>query len=347
MTSVPPEPPHLDLYTRNGFTGPATPIVRAQYPPPYSRVHGSYAPHRMEVGALVTGWPPEPRALPVPLLAGEGVSVEAARREVPMPFALRNVRADELHYVLRGQARLETDHGVLDVRAGDFVLLPRAVTYRFGAVAEPLEEIVVVTEDRLTLRTDDDPEVLDTRRHVDAPAPQGPPPAAEEEYEVVIRHGDGLTSFFHPVDPLPCLAVEGTPAVRRFRIEDVHAPDPAARPDPMPVCLLGDDATRTMIYSVGSRRTPRPPVHRNADYDEVIVYVAGPGAYGAVDAPGTLLWTPKGVAHQGPEEDVPGGYRAWLLETRAFLSPTPAGRAVARLMETSEFGVHPSAADPR
>jgi homogentisate 1,2-dioxygenase len=70
--------------------------------------------------------------------------------------------------------------------------------------------------------------------------------------------------------------------------------------------------------------------------------VAGPGTYGRVDQPGTLTWVPKGVAHQGPTEDVPEGYVAWMLESRSTLRLTPAGHAVAELMEVDQYGRQPA-----
>jgi homogentisate 1,2-dioxygenase len=42
---------------------------------------------------------------------------------------------------------------------------------------------------------------------------------------------------------------------------------------------------------------------------------------------------------------VPEGYVAWLIETRANLELTEAGRRIATLAETSEFDVHPTAAE--
>jgi homogentisate 1,2-dioxygenase len=72
----------------------------------------------------------------------------------------------------------------------------------------------------------------------------------------------------------------------------------------------------------------------------VIYYAAGPGAWGGVDEAGTLTWVPKGVTHNGPTENVPAGYQAWLLESRATFRLTPAGLAVAELMETGLYGRH-------
>jgi homogentisate 1,2-dioxygenase len=74
----------------------------------------------------------------------------------------------------------------------------------------------------------------------------------------------------------------------------------------------------------------------------VICYVRGPGAWGGCTEPGTLTCVPKGVIHHGPSEDVPEGYQAWLLETRATLRWTPKALAASELMETGQYRPHPS-----
>jgi homogentisate 1,2-dioxygenase len=298
-------------------------------------VRGTYAPHRLDVHDLSEAAFTDNRSLPVAILTGEGVSVEVSRRSERSTVAFRNVLADELHYVLEGSGRLETDFGVLDVRAGDMVLLPRSVTYRYGEIASPLREVVIVTASELTVDPENAPGVLNVDLHVDAPVPDprmGPP----GEYEVIIRHGQEFTSYFYDYDPVPCLAAVGAPIVRRFNMENVHGLG-VDKGGLMPPRLINDASTRTLIFNLGNRRSDRPPVHHNADYDEVIFYVAGPAHYGAVDKPGTITWTPKGVIHQGPEEDVPEGYQAFLLETRAALSLTPAGREISAVMETAQF----------
>ena len=71
----------------------------------------------------------------------------------------------------------------------------------------------------------------------------------------------------------------------------------------------------------------------NADFDEVICYVRGPGVRGGCSEPGTLTCVPKGVIHHGPSENVPEGYQAWLMETRATLRWTSEAIAASALME--------------
>lgn len=97
--------PNVDLYTRNGFAGRAATILRAQYAPRYTAVHGSYAPHRFDVNELSVDAFTDPRSLPVAILSGDDVSVEIACRSAASTVAFRNVFADELHYVLEGTGR--------------------------------------------------------------------------------------------------------------------------------------------------------------------------------------------------------------------------------------------------
>lgn len=335
------EPPNIEVYTRNGFIGPTATIIRAQYTPPYIKVQGSYAPYRFDVNELSAAAFDDPRALPVALLEGDGVSVELSHRTQASPVAFRNVLADEVHYVMEGQARLDTDFGYLDLTAGDFVLLPRAVTYRYAAVTGRLRETIVVTESEMSVDPDNAPGVLNVDHDVDSPKADPASDRGPGEYEVIVRHGKEFTSYFYDYDPMPCLAAAGAPVVRRFNFKNVHALG-VEKGNIMPPRLINDPTTRTLIFNLSNRRSDRPPVHHNADYDEIIFYVAGPGHYGAIDKPGTITWTPKGIIHHGPDEDVPEGYKAWLLETRARLTLTPAGRELGRLMETGKFDLQPN-----
>jgi homogentisate 1,2-dioxygenase len=335
--------PNIDLYSRNGFVGPATTLVRRQYAPEYKRVEGSYVPRRFNTSQLDPHVFTAPRALPLPLLEGDGVELCAWWRDQPTPFSIRNVHDDELHFVVSGTATLETDFGMLDIHPGDFILIPRAVSYRLAAV-EALRELIVSTKSWLRVEPDLVPGVLNVDLHVDAPEVRevrGDAPPASGEYELVVRHGKQTTSYFYDYDPLPIAAVVGQPVVRRFNLENVHGVG-VTTGSLAPGRLINDDTTNTLVFYLGSRRSDRPPIHHNADYDEVIVFAAGPGQYGALDVPGTITWTPKGIIHQGPDEDVPEGYVAWLLETRSELRATPEALRISQLMETSQWDVHPA-----
>ncbi len=326
--------PHLYNYTREGFTGARTNVARAGYSPAWTRIEGDYAPRRFDVAALPAG---EGRPLPDAILEGPGIALERLHCAAAMDFALRDVVADEVHYIVASDARLETDFGALRVGHGDFVLMPRAAAWRYVGIEAPTTVLIAACED--TLAIDPDPRaVLNTVRDVDEPAPFVD--ASPGAHEVVVRHRGGTTSYFYGFDPLGGQAARGAPQVRRFNIASVRGLGLTSG-GISPGRLIGDAAGRSLFYHLGSRRSDRPPIHCNADYDEIIVYAGGPGAYGGMSVPGTVAWTPKGIPHHGAEEDVAEPYQAWLLETRADLSMTEAGRSVARWMETGEYGIDP------
>lgn len=328
--------PFVDLYTRNGFGGPVGTIIREHYAPPYTSVSGMYAPRRMDVHALGEELLSSAGELPVAVLEGEGVSIELTHRSEGSATAVRNVFADQIHFILEGEGRLETDFGALEVSGGDFILIPRAVTYRFSTVTSPIREIIVVTSSEMVLDPQP-PIVLDVAAHVDAPAPN-PVPRDGGPFEVIIRHGAETTTYSYDQDPMPCVATGEAPMVRRFSFENVpHLT--FDQTGPFPPKLFDDAASRVLMFNLSDRESPRPPIHHNADFDELIIYVAGPGRYGEVEVPGTMMWTPKGIVHHGPDEDVPEGYRAFLVETRSALKLTEAGESIAALMETGKFGL--------
>ena len=340
---MPAEPQvNVELYSRSGFGGPFTTIIRAQYLPDFLHARGDYLPRRFHTWELADQAFVDDHALPVPILEGDGLSIEVNRRESAQAYAVKNVGADELHYVVEGSGELDTMAGVLQVRAGDFVRIPRGIAYRWNAVAAPLREIIVATSCEITVDPENAPGTFNPDLHLDVAAPHGRPGGAVDgEYEVVFRHGKKVTSYFYDYDPLPCLDVKGAPPVVRVNIEHVHGLS-VDEGGLQPARLFGSTSGRDLFFGINSRRSDRPPVHHNVDYDEVICYAAGPTPWGGVDTPGTITWVPKGVLHQGPEEDVQPGYKAWLLETTVDLTMTPAGEEVAHLMETNQYGVHPS-----
>lgn len=334
--------PHIELFSRNGFAGPNSTLVRSQYRPRFLRAHGDYVPRRFHTWDLAGDAFRDPNALPVSILEGDGISFEISRRKTAQSRAFVNVWADELHYIISGAGELDTEGGVLNVRQGDFVLVPRAVTHRWGEITSEINELIVVTENQLSLDPEGAPGTINLDLHVDRPVPHGRPgESVDGEYEVVVRHGKQFTSYFYDVDPVPCLDALGAPLVTRLNIEHVHglSVDDGGLP---PARLFSSSSGEDIVFCTSSRRSDRPPVHHNADFDEVICYASGPSDWGAIDTPGTLTWVPKGVLHQGPEEDVQPGYKAWLVETRSKLTITPAGLEIAHLMETNQYGVHPA-----
>lgn len=158
---------HIELFSRNGFAGPNTTIVRARYRPRFVRTPGEYVPRRFHTRDLPAEAFAGPKTLPVPILTGEDIGFELNRRAGATDFGYVDVWADELHYIIAGRGELDTEVGALEVRAGDFVLIPRAVTYRWGEIAEEIREFIVVIESELRLGPECAPGTFNPDLHPD------------------------------------------------------------------------------------------------------------------------------------------------------------------------------------
>jgi homogentisate 1,2-dioxygenase len=341
----PPPTPHL--WSRDGFLGTNAIALQAEYTPSYRSVQGPHAPHRIVLSSVPAADRDDPTALPSMIMSSRtGLALSVSQRRVAMPFTVRNAEADELHFIQSGRVRFRTDFGDIEAGPLDFVFLPRAISYRL----EPQDETLLI----LTLYS---PQPL----RFDTPAPFGminfgaavrrPIIASERPHRpgphrLLIKNDDGVTMFEMVNDPLQAMRqVGGTNPVWALNLRDIVPVSYGEHGGP-PAQFLSTADTGVMSYTLSARPGRRPPVHHNADYDEIILYAAGPGAWGKVDQPGTLTWVPKAVTHHGPVENVPGGYQAWLIEVRPTMRITTAAQPYAELIETSEYGLQQPPAGP-
>lgn len=331
--------PNVHLWTRDGFLGANSIALRPSYTPTYVSVSGPHAPHRLNVFDIATDDETDASALPTVVMTSKcGVSISLSRRRAPMPYTLRNAEADELHYLQSGKCRFHTDFGSVDAGPLDFVCIPRAVSYRVEPLSADLTDIILESPEPLKFDTPAPFGMVNFGKSVRRAAVVAGGPTASPSTLLYIKCEDGVTQFQMAADPLPAIAqVGGTPPVWALNLRDI-VPLTYGKTGGPPGQFLSTASTGIMMYTMSARAGGRPPIHHNADYDEVILYADGPGAWGAVKEPGTVTWVPKAVTHHGPVEDVPEGYQAWLLETRATLRLTPAAKAKAGLMETGLYG---------
>lgn len=334
-------PPGLHLYTRDGFTGSMAVAIRPFEVYEYTTAEGPHAPRRIALDTVAVADADDPLALPTVVATSRaGAMLSVSRRRAATPFIFRNTEADELHFVQEGTFRYTTDFGVLEVGPGDFVWLGRTVTYEVEPTGDESLRVIVETPEQLGLNPPAPFGMLNLGRDVRRPTLVPPPQDAPRE--LWLKAFDGITRFTTVHDPLACrVIVDGTPPAWALNLAAI-ATLSYAHGGP-PAQFLQTPSTDLMFYTLSSRPPAgRPPQHHNADYDELIFYVRGPGAYGAIDEPGALAIIPKGVTHWGPEEHVPEGYLAWLLESRGTMRLTDAGAAASVLMETGTFGHLPS-----
>jgi homogentisate 1,2-dioxygenase len=324
---------YREHWSREGFYGDGVNVIRPHHVPDYISVQGPHAPHRLRIGAVPLPDQGDAAGLPVPILvARSGARLSVARTNRAMPFVVSNVEADEVHCIQEGEVTFATAYGNISGGPGDFVFIPRAVPYS----ARPLggASLSVVVETPGAIRFDPAPSFMpqSTAAIIDDRESQ------QGETTLLVKSFDGVTRYVKPFNILAALSKnDGTIPVWKINLKNI-APNEAGHPTQFAASPNKDE----LFYTLSARRRRRPPIHYNADYDEVIVYFSGPGAWGKVTEPGTLTWVPKGIAHHGPSEDVAEGYQAWMLESRSTLRLTAAGLKVAQLMELDMYGPQPS-----
>lgn len=337
IANMPDSQPAPSLWTREGFGGPVAAVVRAASTPDFKSVDGPHCPRRTVMARMTPADESSAGALPSVLAnSRSGLRISVSGRREAMPFVVRNVECDEVHFVQSGEVTFSTEYGQLGAGPGDFVFIPRAVAYKFSPKSAAMRSLII-----------ESPWALKVNAPFGVIPPTGvvrtsiePDPATARATTLLAKALDDVTRFELPYDPTAVLAqVLGESPVWKLNLAQIQTGtfSPVGGP---PVQFITTQNNEFCMFNLSARVALRPPVHLNADYDEFIVYAAGPGQWGGCSEPGTITWVPKGVPHQGPDENVREGYLAWLVECRPTLRWTDDALKQSGLMETSDYGPH-------
>ena len=336
-------PPNVDVWSRDGFVGANAIGLRADYTPHYLSVEGPHAPKRINLFDIVALDSTQAEALPTLILSSRaGVKLSVSRRREAMPFTLRNTECDEVHFVQSGKVRYDTDFGFIDAGSCDLVCIPRSVSYRVTPTSDDLLLLIIESPSAFAFDTPAPFGMMNfdvsLRRAKVAPSSTN----SSKPHTLLLKSEDGITRYIKPSDPIAALAqVGGVPPVWALNLSDIQPVSYGGLGGP-PAQFLSSRDSIAMLFSLSARAASlRPPIHHNADFDELILYARGPGAWGGVNEPGTLCHTPKGVTHHGPSENVAEGYQALLIETKATLRFTKEAGRCAHLVETDQYAIHP------
>jgi homogentisate 1,2-dioxygenase len=145
-------PPNVQLWSREGFGGPLSVAIRPTNSTEYISVQGPHAPRRAVLERMLPADQTDPEALPTVVATSKiGVQLLVSGRTKPMPFVVRNIDADEIHYIQSGEVKFKTDAGSLTADEGDFVCIPRSVAYRFAPTGGNMRSLIVESPSALQL----------------------------------------------------------------------------------------------------------------------------------------------------------------------------------------------------
>src|SRR5258707_78802 len=125
-----PEGTYEEEHGRRGFYGRSAHLYHAHPPTNWVRFEGKLRPHCFDLNLLQPSDLNDADGEPAAFLGNHDIKLSVSRRSTPMPFYFRNADGDELIFVHRGEGVIETDFGPLTFEKGDYLVVPRAVTYR-------------------------------------------------------------------------------------------------------------------------------------------------------------------------------------------------------------------------
>lgn len=302
---------HEDMLTREGFEGRDAYLYRRNEPIDWKRVEG--------IGNLldVNGQLLEPTDLtqadggPLRLFHNPDVSIWVSRRSANMTYSARNADGDELYFVHEGTGTFYTEFGPIPYEAGDWVILPKGVTYRirpagpvnYFLIIETTEELRFADTGPLGRHAPFDPALL----YVPSPALDelGDGRNEDSEWPVRIKFQNEYTSAFYDFDPIDAEGWKGDLFPSKINIRDyrpitsdrLHLMPPAHSIFATSSVIVGNMLPRPIEAAPDAE--PIPPFHRNVDYDEVIFIHRGDDRILPV-APASISHTPRGLHHGLP-----------------------------------------------
>jgi homogentisate 1,2-dioxygenase len=301
-----PEGTFEEEHGRKGFYGKTAHLYHANPPTGWIRFEGKLRPHCFDLNELQPSDLNDPQGRPIAFLGNQEIRISVSRRSAPMPFYFRNADADELYFVHRGKGLIETDFGPLAFREGDYLVIPRAVTYRL--VPESSDNFFLVFESKGEFEP---PEkgLLGQHALYDAGVIETPEPApgtlAGPEWEVRILAAGEISRVWYPFDPIDVVGWKGDLCAWKINIADIrpvmshraHLPPSAHTTFVTPGAVVCSFVPRPLEEDPEALRVPF--FHRNTDYDEFLFYHAGDFFSKDNIKPGMATLHPRGI-HHGP-----------------------------------------------
>ncbi|HEY1217468.1 MAG: homogentisate 1,2-dioxygenase [Bryobacteraceae bacterium] len=305
-----PEGTYEEEHGRKGFYGKSAHLYHAHPPTGWIRFEGKLRPHCFDLNRVEPSDLRDREGTPLAVLGNRDVQVYVSRRSQAMPFYYRNADGDELIFVHRGAGIIETDFGPLRFEKGDYVVMPRAVTYRVAP--ETTDNFFLIIQSRTEFDPPEkgllgqhalyDPAVVTTPEpepHLDDGA------ASAGEWEIRIKAEDEISKVVYPFNPLDVVGWKGDLTAWKINMRDIrpvmslraHLPPSAHSTFVTEGAVVCSFLPRPLEQDEDAMRVPF--FHRNTDYDEFIFYHDGDFFSRDGIRAGMATLHPRGI-HHGP-----------------------------------------------
>jgi homogentisate 1,2-dioxygenase len=282
------------------------------------------------------------------LLYNDDLTIGIGQPAEPMNYYYRDGGADTLYFVHEGYGTLETNFGLLPYHEGDYILIPRGVTYRFSIAEDSPDSRFLIVEARGSIEPprrylSPNGQLLEHAPYCerDIRRPEELVTHTERgEFEVRVKVGNVISSYWYDFHPINTVGWDGCEYPWIFNIADfepitgrVHQPPPVHQTFQGPNFVVCSFVPRKLDYH--PLAVPVPYNHSNIDSDEMLYYVnANFGSRKGIELSSITLH-PRGIPH-GPQPGIVekslGAERteelAVMIDTFAPLKLTSSARAL-------------------
>ncbi|MCO7227215.1 homogentisate 1,2-dioxygenase [Pleionea sp. CnH1-48] len=292
---------------RSGFFGPTAHFHHQRPPTSWDSWEGPLRPRAFDLNQMnVTA--PTPFEAPL-VLHNAACKFRLWRCEGNMKSLVRNADGDDLLFVHEGSGSLFCDYGHMDIRDGDYVVIPRGTMWRLETESSMTLLVIEATNDSYQLPEKGlvgpqaifDPAMLDVPEINDTFKAQ----QTDDSWTVKIKRLDEISTVSYSYSPLDALGWHGDLAVVRINWRDIrplmshryHLPPSAHTTFVASRFVVCTFVPRPIESDPGALKVPF--YHNNDDFDEVLFYHAGDFfSRDNIDA-GMITFHPSGFTH-GP-----------------------------------------------
>ncbi|MGB0934809.1 MAG: homogentisate 1,2-dioxygenase [Alphaproteobacteria bacterium] len=331
---------------KEGFFGPVTEMYHKNPPTSWTAWEGPLKPRAFDLTKLTS-----PHRLPwdaAAIMTNKNVRFRFWNHASDMTCLVRNGDGDELLFIHEGSGHLYTDYGHMEIRDGDYVLLPRGTMWRID-VTTPMQILLIeATNDSYKLphkgivgpQAIFDSGILDVPEIDEAFKQQQ---SDTTSWQVIIKRREELSTVTFPYNPLDAMGWQGTLMPVRINWRDIrplmshryHLPPSAHTTFLSSRFVVCTFCPRPLESDPGALKVPF--YHNNDDFDEVLFYHRGDFFSRDNIHPGMVTIHPCGFTH-GPhpkafDNAMKGGKKetdevAVMIDTRDALDIEESAKSV-------------------
>ncbi len=245
----------------------------------------------------------------IPLFYNDDVIISKGIAGQSSDLLYRNGHYDECLFIHSGKGTFKSNFGVLDVKPGDYLVIPRGVIWSME-ILDAIEFLVTETPGAIETPTRYRNRLGQLMEHSpfserDIRTPHFVEPVSKGSSEVMVRLTKGYQFYNYQHHPFDIIGWDGYFYPWIFNIHDfmpitgkVHQPPPVHQTFQARGVVICSFVSR--LYDYHPDAIPAPYAHSNVDSDEILYYVQGNFMSRRGIEAGSITFHPMGLPH-GPQ----------------------------------------------